>query len=47
MSIGPAVLLTISTNSSWVVLTTPSPLASPCVVDGSAWISLMTNVVPK
>ena len=38
------VVLTSSTNSSWVMLTVPSPLASPPVPATSAWISLMTNV---
>jgi len=47
MSIGPAVALTSSTNSSSVALTTPSPFASPWVFDGSAWISLITKVIPK
>ena len=41
-------LLIISTNSSFVILTVPSPFASPVEASGSAKISLITKtgVVP-
>ena len=43
MSIAMSKLLMISTKSSWIALTMPSPLASPSTGSGSAWISLMTQ----
>ena len=36
-------MFTISTNSSSWLSTEPSPLASPLVLSGSAWISLITS----